>query len=71
MQQHSFLEEKLHFNLEEMKQRNRYLGKWRIIEMEMWDQEFIDMETEGRFFFEEDEFGFFQFGLVKGQMDGF
>ena len=30
-----------------MKKRNQYLGKWRITQMEMWDQEFIDMEKEG------------------------
>ena len=29
-----------------MRKQNPYLGKWRIIEMEMWDQDFIDMETE-------------------------
>ena len=52
-----------------MKKRNPYLGKWRIIQMEMWNQEFIDMETEGHFIFEEDELGSFQFGLVQGQID--
>ena len=52
-----------------MKQRNPYIGKWRIIEMEMWDQDFIDMETEGRFIFEKNQLGSFQFGLVQGQID--
>jgi hypothetical protein len=52
-----------------MKNRNPYIGKWRIIEMEMWDQEFIDMETEGHFLFEKDGSGSFQFGLVQGQID--
>ena len=52
-----------------MKQRNPYIGKWRIIEMEMWDQDFIDMETEGHFLFEDDDLGSFQFGLVQGQID--
>jgi hypothetical protein len=52
-----------------MKQKNPYIGKWRIIQMEMWDQDFIDMETEGHFLFEEDELGSFQFGLVQGQID--
>ena len=51
-----------------MKKRNPYLGKWRIIQMEMWDQEFVDMETEGHFNFEEDELGSFQFGLVKDKL---
>ena len=55
--------------LREMKQRNPYIGKWRIIEMEIWDQDFIDMETEGHFLFEKDQLGSFQFGLVQGQID--
>ena len=55
--------------MREMKKRNSYLEKWRIIEMEMWDQDFIDMETEGHFTFEKDEIGYFQFGLVQGQID--
>ena len=37
--------------------------------MEMWDQGFIDMETEGYFLFEDDELGSFQFGLVQGRVD--
>ncbi|RJP84048.1 MAG: hypothetical protein C4518_19235 [Desulfobacteraceae bacterium] len=52
-----------------MKKINPYLGKWRFVEMEMWDQEYIDMETEGYFLFEKDESGSFQFGLVQGQID--
>ena len=52
-----------------MKQKNPYIGKWRIIEMDMWDQDFIDMETEGHFLFEKDDLGSFQFGLVQGQID--
>lgn len=52
-----------------MKTGKIYLGKWRIIEMELWDQEFIDMETEGHFSFESDGLGFFQFGLVEGRID--
>jgi len=52
-----------------MKKKNPYLGKWRIIEMEMWGQDFIDMETEGYFSFETEELGYFQFGLVQGRID--
>ncbi len=37
--------------------------------MEMWDQDFIDLETEGHFTFEKDEIGYFQFGLVQGRID--
>jgi hypothetical protein len=52
-----------------MRRINPYIGKWRIIEMELWDQDFIDMETEGYFQFDKDEMGHFQFGLVQGQID--
>ena len=48
---------------------NPYSGKWRIIEMEMWDQNFIDLVTEGHFTFDNDDSGNFQFGAVEGQID--
>ena len=37
--------------------------------MELWDQEFIDLITEGHFTFENDDMGYFQFGAVDGQID--
>jgi len=52
-----------------MGRKNPYIGKWRILEMELWDRDFIDMETEGYFQFGNDEMGDFQFGLVQGQID--
>ncbi len=48
--------------------KNPYLGKWRITEMEMWGQDYIDMETDGYFRFDKDSTGYFQFGLVQGQI---
>jgi len=48
---------------------NPFLGRWRIVWMEMWDQDFIDMEVPGHFTFEKDGRGNFQFGLVQGDMD--
>ena len=45
------------------------LGKWRITEMDLWDKDYIDMETDGYFFFQEDNVGDFQFGLVQGEID--
>ncbi|GAB6904947.1 conserved hypothetical protein [Desulfosarcina cetonica] len=44
-------------------------GYWRIIEMEMWDQKFIDAEVQGYFHFDDDDSGEFQFGYVHGYMD--
>ena len=35
----------------------------------MWDKDFIDMEVQGYFQFKKDEMGYFQFGLVQGQID--
>jgi len=52
-----------------MSKANPYLGKWRIVEMELWDQEFIDMEKDGFFLFDKDDLGSFQFGLVQGRID--
>ena len=36
-----------------------FIGKWFIIEMEAWDQDYVNMEVSGHF----------QFGLVQGEMD--
>ncbi len=47
--------------------KDPYLGKWRITEKKQWDQDHIDMETEGYFHFDENGLGNFQFGLVRGE----
>lgn len=52
-----------------MAQKNSYIGKWRITEMEEWDQDYVDMETEGYFEFSKNKTGYFHFGLVQGQID--
>lgn len=46
-----------------------FIGKWIILEMEAWDQEFVNMEVQGHFTFKKDGTGHFQFGLVRGEMD--
>jgi hypothetical protein len=51
------------------KNKAKYIGKWRIVEMEMWDQEFIDSVTPGYFRFNKDKLGYFQFGSVEGELD--
>ena len=48
---------------------NNIYGYWRIVEMEVWDQDFIDAEVEGHFEFTPDNMGRFQFGYVEGFMD--
>ncbi|MDY6989781.1 MAG: hypothetical protein SWQ30_17185 [Thermodesulfobacteriota bacterium] len=44
-------------------------GKWSIVEMEAWDQEYVNMEVPGHFTFNKSGTGHFQFGLVQGEMD--
>jgi hypothetical protein len=46
-----------------------FIGTWFIVEMEAWDQEYVNMEVQGHFTFEKDGTGRFQFGLVRGEMD--
>jgi len=48
---------------------NPFIGKWTIVEMEMWDQDYVNMEVPGHFTFRKDGTGHFQFGLVQGEMD--
>jgi len=46
-----------------------FIGKWNIVEMEAWDQDYVNMEVPGHFTFKKDGTGRFQFGLVQGEMD--
>ncbi|SLM30950.1 conserved hypothetical protein [Desulfamplus magnetovallimortis] len=47
---------------------DKFIGKWRITEMEMWDQDFVDAEVPGYISFSEDNQGEFHFGYVHGYM---
>lgn len=53
-----------------MKQMQPFAGQWRIVEMEVWDQDYVDTEVPGYFRIGADGAGQFQFGLVCGDMDG-
>jgi len=46
--------------------KNNFLGKWYILEMEMWDKDYIDAEVDGYILFNTDGSGEFQFGYVHG-----
>jgi hypothetical protein len=46
------------------------IGKWRIAGMEVWDQEYVDMEVPGFISIDAEGMGRFQFGLVSGDIDG-
>jgi hypothetical protein len=47
-----------------------FIGLWHITEMEMWDEDYINMEVQAFIQIEENHLGHFQFGLVSGQIDG-
>jgi hypothetical protein len=48
---------------------NPFTGRWRIVSMEQWDQDYVDEEEEGYFEFTDKGWGQFHFGYVHGQMD--
>ena len=52
-----------------MKTPKQFAGKWRIVWMEQWDQDFVDLVVPGHFTFQKDGTGEFQFGAVGGGMD--
>ena len=51
------------------KEENPFTGRWRIVSMEQWDQDYVDEEEEGFFEFDEKGSGQFHFGYVQGQID--
>lgn len=44
-------------------------GRWRIVWMSGWDQDYVDMDVPGHITFTPGRSGSFQFGLVQAQMD--
>ena len=51
------------------KRTNPFLGRWRVVAMEQWDRDYIDMVVPGYIAFEKDNLGHFQFGTVQGELD--
>ncbi len=49
--------------------RSPLLGRWRIVEMEMWDTEFVDMLEPAYITFDARGGGEFVFGAVRGDLD--
>ncbi|NEE03771.1 hypothetical protein [Phytoactinopolyspora halotolerans] len=47
----------------------RLIGRWRIVKMELWDQEDIDLVEPGFIEFTDDGMGQFGFIAVRGWMD--
>jgi len=48
----------------------KYEGLWYITEMETWDEEYLNMEVQAYIQIRRDGGGDFQFGLVRGEIDG-
>jgi hypothetical protein len=48
--------------------KSALLGKWRIVEMELWDTDFVDMLEPAYITFEANG-GEFAFGAVRGDLD--
>ncbi len=51
------------------KPKSPFTGRWRIVSMTAWDEDYIDEEEEGFFEFDDKGWGEFHFGYVQGQMD--
>lgn len=47
-----------------------FTGTWHIYEMEMWDEDYFDMEVQAYIRIDPNKSGDFQFGLVSGEIDG-
>ena len=47
----------------------RFMGIWRIDEMELWDTDFLNMLGPANITFDDDALGSFEFGAVVGYID--
>lgn len=54
-----------------MKQRSarQFLGRWRILTMQQWDRDYLDLEVPAHLAFDGKRLGSFQFGTVRGWID--
>ena len=51
------------------KGENPFVGRWRITEMELWDQDALDLVVPAFVEFDRDGMGHFQFIAVQGWLD--
>ncbi len=51
------------------KKRNPFEGRWRIVSMNAWEDDFLDEEVEAYIEFDNKGWGGFHFGNVQGHMD--
>lgn len=47
-----------------------FIGTWHIYRMEMWDEDYFNMEVQAYITVNENGFGRFQFGLVSCSLNG-
>ena len=46
-----------------------FVGYWRILEMEVWDKDYLDLVVPAFIEFDREQMGQFQFGTVRGWLD--
>jgi hypothetical protein len=46
-----------------------FAGRWRIVEMDVWDNDFLDLVEEAHITFQGDSDGEIAFGALKGFLD--
>lgn len=51
-------------------EKSKLLGTWHILEMDQWDEDYINMEVQAYIRIGRNGLGEFQFGLVSGQVCG-
>lgn len=49
--------------------KNPFLGTWRIVHMDEWDNDYLDLVVPAFLKVEKDNSGSFQFGTVQGWLD--
>ena len=49
--------------------KGSFVGRWRIVEMELWDQDFVDLESPGHIVFTRNGHGELHFGALEVTLD--
>ncbi len=53
-----------------MNNLNVFTGKWHIFEMDQWDEDYFNMQTQANIQIKKNSTGTFEFGLVSCDIDG-
>jgi hypothetical protein len=49
--------------------KTSFIGRWRIVQMEQWDQDYVDMAAPGHITFKKGGTGQLHFGCVEAELD--